>query len=64
MMGRLVLSRHLDESVVLHKDGEVIAEVKYTKSNDNGSIRLTFSADTDIEVDRQEIFKLRYPSLT
>jgi len=63
MKGRLVLSRHLDESVVLHMDGEVIAEVKYTKANENGSIRLTFSADTHIEVDRQEIFDIRYPPL-
>lgn len=54
-MARLVLTRKLNESVILHKDGKVIADVKITRI-DRNQVRITFTADTDVSIDREELY--------
>jgi carbon storage regulator CsrA len=54
-MSRLVLTRKIDESVILHDDDGVLARVKISKV-DRNQVRLTFEADNKIKIDRQEVF--------
>jgi len=54
-MPRLVLTRKLNEKIILHDDDGVLAEVKISKV-DRNQVRLTFEADESIKIDRQEIF--------
>lgn len=54
-MPRLVLTRKLNEKIILHDDDGVLAEVKISKV-DRNQVRLTFEADENIKIDRQEIF--------
>jgi len=56
-MTRLVLTRKLNETVVLHRDNKVIASLKITKI-DRNQVRLTFTADKEINIDREEIFNI------
>lgn len=56
-MTRLVLTRKLNETVVLHKDNSIIASIKISKI-DRNQVRLTFTADKEINIDREEIFKI------
>ena len=56
-MTRLVLTRKLNETVVLHKDNKIIASLKITKI-DRNQVRLTFTADKEINIDREEIFNI------
>ena len=56
-MTRLVLTRKLNETVVLHKDNKIIASLKITKI-DRNQVRLTFTADKEINIDREEILNI------
>ena len=53
-MSRLVLTRKVNESVIIHKDDEVILNVKGSKI-DRNQVRLAFDADKDIKIDREEV---------
>lgn len=55
-MSRLVLTRKLNEAVVVHKDDEVLLEVKVSKI-DRNQIRLAFNADEKVKIDREEVFE-------
>jgi len=55
VMPRLVLTRKLNESVVLHDNTGVVATIKVSRIN-NKDVRLTFEADANIKIDREEIF--------
>lgn len=54
-MTRLVLTRKLNEAVVVHKNGDHIVSVKVTKI-DRNQVRITFEADEDVKIDRKEVF--------
>ena len=54
-MSRLVLTRKLNESVVIHDDTGVLAAVKISKI-DRNQVRITFEAEPSLKIDRQEIF--------
>jgi carbon storage regulator CsrA len=60
-MSRLVLTRKLNEKVILHDDDGVLAEVKISKV-DRNQVRLTFEADNKIRIDRQEVFDKNAPT--
>ena len=60
-MSRLVLTRKIDESVILHDDDGVLARVKISKV-DRNQVRLTFEADNKIKIDRQEVFDKNAPT--
>jgi carbon storage regulator CsrA len=59
-MSRLVLTRRVDESVVIHRDNKVIATVKVSRV-DRNQVRLAFVADHTITIDRQEKFEEENP---
>ncbi len=52
-MTRLVLSRKINQSVIIHESGKVIAEIKLSKVSDK-TVKLTFDADESISIDRAE----------
>ena len=54
-MSRLVLTRKLDESVVIHDGNGVLVTVKISKV-DRNQVRLTFEAEPELKIDRQEVF--------
>jgi len=54
-MSRLVLTRKLNESVVVHQDDKVLLAVKVSKI-DRNQVRLAFDADQDIKIDRREVY--------
>jgi carbon storage regulator CsrA len=60
-MPRLVLTRKINEKVILHDDDGVLAEVKISKV-DRNQVRLTFEADDKIRIDRQEVFDKNAPT--
>jgi carbon storage regulator CsrA len=62
-MSRLVLTRRLNQSVVIHRDNEVIATVKVSRV-DRNNVRLAFVADPSITIDRQEVFDEESPCST
>jgi|TARA_B110000977_G_scaffold105644_1_gene137782 carbon storage regulator CsrA len=55
-MSRLVLTRKIDEQVIIHNEDGVIAKVKISKV-DRNQVRLTFEAGNEIKIDRQEVFE-------
>jgi len=55
-MPRLVLTRKLNESVVIHKDGEQVALVSIAKI-DRNQVRVAFEADSSIQINRIETIK-------
>jgi carbon storage regulator CsrA len=55
-MSRLVLTRKIDETVIIHDYTGVIARVKVSKV-DRNQVRLTFEAGEEIRIDRQEVFE-------
>ncbi len=55
-MARLVLTRKLNESIVIHKNDEIVVALKISKI-DRNQVRITFEADKDIIIDREEVFK-------
>jgi carbon storage regulator CsrA len=60
-MPRLVLTRKINEKVILHDDDGVLAEVKVSKV-DRNQVRLTFEADDTVRIDRQEVFDKNAPT--
>jgi len=54
-MSRLVLTRKVGEVIVVHDDRGVLANIKVTRI-DRNQVRLSFLADPEVKVDRQEIF--------
>jgi len=54
-MSRLVLTRKLNESIVVHKDDETMLVVTVNRI-DRNQVRLSFEADKDIKIDRSELF--------
>lgn len=56
-MSRLVLTRKLNEKVVIHNSDGVIASIKITKI-DRNQIRLSVEAESWIKIDRQEVFDI------
>jgi carbon storage regulator CsrA len=62
-MSRLVLTRKLDEEVVIHDNGNVLMSVKVSKVSKN-NVRLAFESDSEIplNVDRIEIYNSKYPA--
>jgi len=55
-MSRLVLTRKLNESVVVHQNDKVLLAVKISKI-DRNQVRLAFDADEEIKIDRREVFE-------
>lgn len=55
-MPRLVLTRKLDQEVVIHSNNDVLAKIKVSKI-DRNQVRLTFEADLNLSIDRLEIFE-------
>lgn len=62
-MSRLVLTRRLNQSVVIHRDNEILATVKVSRV-DRNNVRLAFVADPSITIDRQEVFDEESPCST
>ena len=60
-MPRLVLTRKVDEHVVIHDDNGVIARVKISKV-DRNQVRITFEAENTIRIDRQEVYEKNAPT--
>ena len=54
-MSRLVLTRKINEQVVVHDDNGILARVKVSRV-DRNQVRLTFEAGKEIRIDRQEVF--------
>ena len=55
LMSRLVLTRKINEEVVLHDPRGIIAKIKISKI-DRNQVRLTFEAETEVNIDREEVF--------
>jgi carbon storage regulator CsrA len=61
-MPRLVLTRKINEKIVLHDEATgVIAKIKISKI-DRNQVRLTFEANSEIRIDREEIFEETAPT--
>jgi carbon storage regulator CsrA len=61
-MSRLVLTRKINEQIIIHKDDDgVLATLKVSKV-DRNQVRLTFEAGNEIRIDRQEIFDKNAPT--
>ena len=60
-MPRLVLTRKLNENIIIHDDDGVLAKIKISKV-DRNQVRLTFEADNEIKIDRQEVFDKNAPT--
>jgi|TARA_B110000285_G_C14871515_1_gene489424 carbon storage regulator CsrA len=54
-MSRLVLTRKTNESVVIHKDNDTVVVLNVNRI-DRNQVRLSFEADTDVKIDRSEVF--------
>jgi carbon storage regulator CsrA len=55
-MSRLVLTRKVNEKIIIYNDDGVITKIKISKI-DRNQVRLTFEAEPSIGIDRQEIFE-------
>lgn len=62
-MPRLVLTRRLNQSVVIHRDNKVVATVKVSRI-DRNNVRLAFVAEPTITIDREEVFDEQSPCST
>jgi len=60
-MSRLVLTRKKEQTVVIHNDEGILTSVKVTRIDKN-QVRLTFEADSNVKIDREEIYQLREAS--
>lgn len=55
-MTRLVLTRKTDEEVIISDtSGSVVCSITVNKV-DRGNVRLCFEADSDLRIDRKEVF--------
>ncbi len=55
-MSRLVLTRKVNEEVVVHDYGGVITTLKITKVDGN-QVRIAFDANEEVYIDRKEIYE-------
>jgi len=55
MTKQLVLARKIDQKIIVHKDDEILVELKVYKINKN-EVRISFKADEQIKIDREEIY--------
>jgi len=55
-MPRLVLTRKLNESVIMHNDDGILATIKVSRVTKN-QVRLSFEAEEDIKIDREERYE-------
>lgn len=55
-MPRLVLTRKLNESVIMHNDDGILATIKISRVTKN-QVRLSFEAEEDIKIDREERYE-------
>lgn len=55
----LVLGVDLDDRIVLHRDGAILAIVEVKR----GRATLGFSADRSVKIDRLAIFRKKYPEV-
>jgi len=55
-MPRLVLTRKLNESVIVHNDDGILATIKVSRVTKN-QVRLSFEAEEDIKIDREERYE-------
>ena len=58
-MPNLVLTRKVDERIVIHVDGVVIATVAVVDLT-SGRVKLGCEADDTISIDRQEVYDTKY----
>ena len=54
-MSNLILTRRKQESIIIHKDDEILCKVVVT-SLGNKQVKLAFEANEDIRIDREEIY--------
>ena len=52
-MSRLVLTRKIGESVIIHKDDETLCKLSVNRIDRNQG-RIAFEADPEIKIDRSE----------
>lgn len=63
-MTRLVLTRKVDEEIIISNDSkQVVCSIGVSKI-DRNSVRLSFEADTDLKIDRKEVFESKYGKKT
>lgn len=55
MTKQLVLARKVNQKIIVHKDDEVLVELKVYKVNKN-EVRISFRANEDIKIDREEVY--------
>lgn len=54
-MSRLVLTRKPDQNIIIHDQSGLLASIKVSKIDKN-QVRLTFEAENDVKIDREEIY--------
>jgi len=54
-VSNLILTRRKQESIIIHKDDEVLCKVVVTGLG-NKQVKLAFEANKDIKIDREEIY--------
>lgn len=54
-MSRLVLTRKLDEEIIIHQQNGILCSIKVSKI-DGKQVRLAFDADPEVKIDRKEIY--------
>ncbi len=57
-MNNLILTRRKKESVVIYDDQRIIAKIVVTSLGPK-QVKLGFEAESDIKIDREEVYKLR-----
>ncbi len=55
----LALTCKRDDRIIFHKDGEIIGTISVA----SGKSALAFSFPVDIQIDRESLFRKKYPSL-
>ena len=57
-MNNLILTRRKKESVIIYDDQRIIAKIVVTSLGPK-QVKLGFEAESDIKIDREEVYKLR-----
>ena len=59
-MTRLVLTRKIDEEIIISNDKQkVVCSIAVSKI-DRNNVRLSFEAEPDLRIDRKEVFESKY----
>ena len=59
-MTRLVLTRKIDEEIIISNGNkQVVCSIGVSKI-DRNSVRLSFEADADLKIDRKEVFESKH----